>query len=287
MDSAAARRAWRATEPVHAMIYFAPEAAERYASVGLADRASGYFASRAAALGAVPAPVVAATFYNFSPALVASMIPAAWTVAPPDRLLDLRLDAADAALRRALGAEVLASSELARAAELAGRAAAAAREHLEGRPLFAAHSALPMPSEPHLALWMAQTQLREFRGDGHIAALVAEGLSGLDALVTHAASGEVSAAALKATRGWSDDQWAEAVADLVARGLIDPDPELRLTDEGVALRRRLEDATDRLALPAYRALGEDGCAELARLAAPLSRAIVDAGLIPAEMLHRD
>jgi len=31
--------------------------------------------------------------------------------------------------------------------------------------------------------------LREYRGDGHIAALVAHGLSGIEALITHIATG--------------------------------------------------------------------------------------------------
>jgi hypothetical protein len=33
------RRAWRVTEPLHAMIYFVPEAPERYAALGLDPRA--------------------------------------------------------------------------------------------------------------------------------------------------------------------------------------------------------------------------------------------------------
>jgi hypothetical protein len=47
-----ARKTWRTVEPLHGMIYFAPEAARSYAALGLpADH--GYFASRAAPMGAV------------------------------------------------------------------------------------------------------------------------------------------------------------------------------------------------------------------------------------------
>ena len=83
---------------------------------------------------------------------------------------------------------------------LARRAAEAACEHPQGRPLFAAHAALPWPDEPLLQLWHAQTLLREFRGDGHVACLLSEGVGPLDALVLHAATGEVPVDFLKASR---------------------------------------------------------------------------------------
>jgi hypothetical protein len=60
----------------------------------------------------------------------------------------------------------------------------------EGRPLYAGHAGLDWPDAPHVAAWHAATLLREHRGDGHIAALVAAGLSGIDALVTHVATGQ-------------------------------------------------------------------------------------------------
>ena len=96
-----ARKTWRTLEPIHGMIYFAPEAAARYEALGLRGR-SGYFASRSAPMGAVPAPVVVATFYNFEPGLVHESMDGVWNLATPAQLLDARLAAADAALRRAL-----------------------------------------------------------------------------------------------------------------------------------------------------------------------------------------
>ena len=47
-----ARKTWRTLEPLHGMVYFVPEAAEAYARLGITGR-SGYFASRAAPMGAV------------------------------------------------------------------------------------------------------------------------------------------------------------------------------------------------------------------------------------------
>ncbi|MEV4481477.1 SCO6745 family protein [Micromonospora coxensis] len=276
LDPAVVRRAWRLAEPLHAMIYFVPEAHERYAALGIPEPA-GYFASRAAALGPVgPGPVVA-TFFNFNPDLVARVLPAAWERVTPAAVLAARLEAADAALTRALG-DAVHGPEMVEAAGLLRRAAESATAHPEGRPLFAAHAALPWPDQPHLVLWQAQTVLREFRGDGHVAALVLAELTGLEALVLHAASGEVPVRFLRRTRGWNGQQWADAVERLRGRGLIEGD-EPTLTDRGRAQRAWIEAATDRLATPAYLTLGADGCARLAELTRPMSRAVVDAGLL--------
>ena len=136
------RLAWRVTEPLHAMVYFVPEAAERYARFGL-DAMDGYFASRGAAFGPVGPEIVSATFYNFNPARVARALPAAWAKATPEQLVAARLEAADAALTRGLGAEVVGGPDVAEAAELARAAAEVAAKPPHGRPLFAAHAALP------------------------------------------------------------------------------------------------------------------------------------------------
>jgi helix-turn-helix protein len=276
LDPAVVRHAWRVTEPLHGMIYFVPEAPERYAALGLTGQ-EGYFASRAAAFGPVgPGPVVA-TFFNFNPELVARALPAAWERTTPAAMLAARLEAAGAALTRGLG-DMVRGPEVAEAAGLARRAAESAAAFPQGRPLFAAHSALPWPEEPHLVLWHAQTLLREFRGDGHVAALTLTGLTGLEALVLHAATGEVPERFLRRSRGWSVEQWAGAVDGLRGRGLIEGD-EPTLSDNGRAQREWIEAATDRLATGAYEVLGVDGCTRLAALTRPLSRAVVAAGLL--------
>ena len=197
-----ARKTWRTVEPLHGMIYFAPEAARSYTHLGLAPEA-GYFASRSAAMGAVGADTVIATFYNFNPALVRAAIPEAWRVSSPAAVLGARVEAADAALRRMLG-DAVGLPEMGRAADLARRAAERAALRYEGRPLFAAHAGLPWPDAPHLVLWHAQTLLREFRGDGHITALVGADLDPVEALVMHLASGEVPGTFLRDSRGWPD-----------------------------------------------------------------------------------
>ena len=268
-----ARKTWRTVEPLHGMIYFVPEAAEAYARLGITGTA-GYFASRAAPMGAVTADVVISTFFNFNPDLVRAAIPRAWEIASPDQMVTARFAAADAAIERILGSDV-ASSDMARAAELARTAAEEAARHIEGRPLAAAHAELRWPAEPHLQLWHAQSILREFRGDGHIALLVSHGLSGLDALVTHAAAGDVPKGALLATRAWSEDAWQRATDDLRRRGWLEAGDELRFSTSGAQRRQEIEDRTDALAAAPYEALGEDRCAELRALVRPWSKAFAE------------
>ncbi len=270
MEPVIARKTWRTLEVLHGLIYFAPEAPEEYAAAGLAPE-MGYFASRSAALGPVPAEVVIATFFNFRPEVVRRAIPGAWSVASPSTILEARFRAADRALRRILG-HAADGPEMAEAAELARHAALRASEHVEGRPLFAAHASLDWPDDPVLVLWHAQSLLREFRGDGHIAALVADGISGIEALIVHGATGEVPRAALQGTRGWTDDEWSAGVENLRGRGWLNDDE--TLTDAGWANRQAVEDRTDMLALPAYESLGEDACGRLRQLARPWSKAVV-------------
>jgi hypothetical protein len=269
-----ARKTWRTVEPLHGMIYFVREGVEAYAALGIQGR-TGYFASRSAAMGAVSAEVVKATFFNFNPALVSAAIPAAWSITTPDALLAARLAAVDKACRRLLGDDVIGSDEVRRAAALARTAAEEASARVEGRPLAAGHAGLPWPDDAHLVLWHAQSILREFRGDGHIALLVTRGLGGLDALITHAASGEVPADLLRTTRGWPEEDWDAAVDSMRSRGWITSDKEITFSAWGATQRREIEEQTDELASAPYAALGDEGCSELRTLVRPWSKIFSD------------
>jgi hypothetical protein len=261
------------------MIYFAPEADEEFTSVGLRPGRMHYFASRSAPMGPVPAGVTVATFYNFNPTLVARHIPRAWELASIEDILAARLRVADRALRRLLGDEAPKAPAVAEAAELTRSAATDLPAH--GRPLYAAHAALDWPDEAHLALWHGVTLLREFRGDGHIAALLGAELSGLDALITHTATGRgFTSAAAKATRGWSDDEWSAGEDGLRDRGLIDDGG---LTLEGANLRESIEADTDELGAAPWRQLGDAGVERLTELGRALTRQIMTSGAFPADV----
>jgi hypothetical protein len=272
-DPALIGRAHRAVDPLHAHMYFAPETDERLAAVGLRPGRMVYFAGRAAPMGPVGAGVVTATFYNFSPSLVAHMIPRAWTLASPEQVLAARLDAARASLTRLLGEQTAASPEVAELAGLLRDACSVLTP--EGRPLYAGHADLPWPEEPLLQLWHGATLLREHRGDGHIAALLHAGLSGLEALITHSATGRgFTEVAAKATRGWTDEQWAAACAALADRGLLD---DAGLTAEGEELRSRIEMHTDALAADPWLSLGAEATARVVELGKGLSQRLVEGG----------
>lgn len=272
------RRCHDAISPVHAAVYFAPEWGAALAELGLEPGPMAYFAGRAAPLGAVGAGAVTATFANFSHAHVVRHLPAAWAVTTPESVLAARLRGADGTLRRLLGAEVLGSKEMAEAAALAVRAAEGG--HREARALYAANADLPVPGEPHLALWHAATLLREHRGDGHVAALAVAGLSGIEAIVLHNATGTAARSTLlKRTRGWSDGQWAAARDQLRGRGLLDGAGEI--TEAGVALRGEVEALTDRLDAAPYEHLGPAGTARLTELAGGFTRTLRAGAAFPA------
>ena len=147
-------------------------------------------------------------------------------------------------------------------AELTREAAAACRP--EGRPLYAGHADLDWPDAPHLVMWHALSLLREHRGDGHICALVGAELSGLEALVTHTATGQGFVTEFaQASRGWSDEEWKGAVEALTARGLLGADG--ALTPAGDALRAHVEEETDRLDADPWRHLGDEGTEEVVRI----------------------
>jgi hypothetical protein len=276
LPSGVAARAHRALDALHALTYFVPEADDEFTRIGLRPGRMGYFAGRSAPMGAVGPGVVTATFYNFSPALVARHLPRAWTLASVADVLAARLRIADRALRRLLGDDVVEGPEVAEAAGLARTATEALRPH--GRPLYAAHAEQPEPEPPHLALWHAITLLREHRGDGHTAALLGAGLSGLEALVTHTVTGRgFTEPAAKATRGWSEEDWAAAAEGLRERGLLDADG---LTPAGAELRDGVERATDDLAAAPWLALGSEGTDRLTELGRALSRRAVAAGAFP-------
>src|SRR6266536_2528997 len=186
--------------------------------------------------------VVAAAFYNFNPALVARCIPRAWQLASP--------------------AAVIASADMAALAGLVRDAASACGA--EGRPLYAGHADLDWPEAPHLVMWHGLTLLREHRGDGHVAALLASGLSGIEALVTHTATGKGFLPGFaRASRGWSQEQWDAVTDDLVARGLLEADG--GLTSAGQALRAQAEAETDKMAASPWQHLGEERTEELAAI----------------------
>lgn len=264
-------------EPLHSAGYFAPEVRQALEAVGLRGGRMCYFAARSAAMGAVSAATVRATFYNFQSSVIDRAIPAAWEYASPERVIEGRYAGVAAMLERLLPAELREGDAVPRASELLHEVVAFARP--DGRPLFAAHAALPIPEEPLLALWHGVTAIREFRGDTHIAALVSAGIPGIDAVVLHNAAGTgFTKSAAMNSRGYTEEQWEGRVAALKVGGLIAENGDL--TEGGVALRSEIEDLTDFASIEPWGAIGEEGVAELSALTAPLTKAVARSGVFP-------
>ena len=272
-----ARRLWAALETLHDVTYFAPDVRSTGIAQGLKGFWMTYFAWRAVPLGPVPAAPVVAMFAGFHPGTVARALPEAWSRTTPQACLEARAAVSAAALRDA-GADPQAC-ELA-AAALAPVAAAA---DPTGRPLGAANAALEPPGDPLGRLWQLATTLREHRGDGHVAALVTEGITGLQAHLLQSASGHIPQAVLQWARtGWTDEDWAGAARALRGRGLLTADPGPALTPAGRALLDSVEARTDERAWDGgLAALGERGAEEVLALLRPSVRAVTGSGMLPA------
>jgi hypothetical protein len=278
LDRAVVARAHRSVEPIHNHVYFAPETEERLTAVGLRPGRMCYFAGRSAPMGAVGPGVVTATFYNFSPALIARHIPRAWTLARADQVIEARFAAARESLTRLLGGpESAASPEVGELTALLREACSALPP--QGRALYAGHADLPWPDEPILQLWHGATLLREYRGDGHVAVLATSGLSGLEAHITYTATGRgFTEEMAQALRGWTDEEWGAARAGLVERGLLDDGG--ALTAGGTLLREELEAETDDLSAAPWDHLGAERTQRVTELGRELSRRMVANGAYP-------
>lgn len=281
-----AHAAYQTFEPYHLVAYFGPHVEAAAAELGIGWLGS-YTGMRAAPLGPVPASVVAATFFGFKPAAITK----AWGLAlqdhTPAQLDATRLACVDAGLRDALG-DLLESPDL--ASQVERMVAVIGRADLGGRALAAAYAAQPWPEAPHLALWHAATLWREWRGDGHNAALMARGLQPLEALVLYDAwlpdepvSATKGRAFLQPSRKWTDEEWMGTAASLAQDGLVTVEGEaaratVRVTVAGAALRSDIEDATDDASASVW--VGVEEADDLIAAFRPFSKAVISAGILP-------
>lgn len=269
-----ARRMFELLEPICLVTYFADECNEELAALGHRTYWDGYFASRAAPLGRVPAQVVHAAFYNFADGEAARHIPSAWETIPPEASVAARERGSAASLRRILGEELAGSPGLVRAADLTTRAATNAPT--EGRVMYAGMRTLAVPGDPVARLWHSATMLREHRGDGHIAALVGARIGGAEAHVLSALEQGIHPPESFGRIHHLPKKRLAAVMDgLRERGLVDA--EGRFTDAGRATKQRIEALTDELAAAPYDALSPAELDELVAELEPITATVVAAG----------
>lgn len=232
------RAFWRAIETIHVPVYFAPDTKQKYEAIGLKGYWMGYTASRSAALGTPPAPLVTALFHGFAPAIIERALASAWERATPEAILDARLDLARSTIEPGVNATDVDVAALARELSLMTSGL-----DFAGKALAAAHFSVPAPEDPVARLWHAATVIREYRGDCHIAILTAAGLDGVSSNVLAAAAGYVKTDQ-RQLRGWTEDEWQAAIDQLVTRGWVDASG--AITPTGQAARDQIEDTTDRV-----------------------------------------
>ena len=264
-----ARRMFELVEPIGVIPYAADEPNEALFALGFTDYWDTYFAGRAAPLGRTTAEVVDALFYNFAPGEVARHIPEVWETTTPEAAIAARERGCVKALRRILG-EHVDSPAFARAAELLTKAAISAPT--EGRPMYAALRALPVPDEVVARLFHAASMLREHRGDGHIAALMVEGVGGLEAHAFVALDMGIRPERFGRIHHLPAAQLAAIIDGMRERGLIGDDG--WLTERGRAVKQRVESLTDDLAARPYECLRPDELDELITALEPLAALLV-------------
>lgn len=268
-----ARRLFQLTEPISLVNFFSEEPNAAMAALGFRSYWDGYFAGRSAPLGRAPAEVVHAAFYNFADGEVARHIPRVWEVTTPQAAHAAREQGCVAALRRILG-DLVGTPGLARAAELLAEASTGAAT--EGRVMYAGLRALPVPEEPVARLWHAANMLREHRGDGHIVALVSEGIGGTEAHVLSALDlGIYPAESFGRIHHLPQARLAEVMDGLRARGLLDASG--RFTASGRATKARIESLTDALAEAPYDGLDPLELDELITSLEPIARRLQATG----------
>jgi len=268
-----ARALWHCIEPYHAVTYFTDDARAAFEEIGLRGFWRGYFAGRAAPLGAVGPGAVVATFYGFHPDFVARAIPEVWSIVTPEAAVDARVLGASRALSRCFDVD---DPEIAHAARLVLEATDGCDPF--ARPLFAANADLTWPRDPHAALWHGCTLLREHRGDGHVASLYAADIDPCEAHVLRLAVSGIDRSSIAPYRGWDDDDWSAAAARLTERGWLNDDGSV--SPVGADAHAALEADTDRMAEGPTRALGADGLDDLLSIMRPLAAALFSSGTIP-------
>ncbi|MEJ2870266.1 hypothetical protein WCD74_21020 [Actinomycetospora sp. OC33-EN08] len=236
LDQTPARRLRDALEPIAMVHVHAEEAREQYEALGL-QRYTGYVLGRAGTLGLPPSRLVVATFGVFEAEALTAVYESGLATATIPDVLAAKQAGAVRALHRVLGEPGRDVEEVVTA--LRG---GLDRAPVTGKPLFAGLSSQDWPGDAWGRLWHAANLLREYRGDAHLAALLAHGLGALEAnLLTEVAVGYPLRVYTR-TRSFGDEAIDAAVADLVDRAFLTTDGEL--TERGAALRRDVEDATE-------------------------------------------
>lgn len=286
-NSTRARSLAAALEPFAGQVYFSPECHRNYEALGFGASPTdlggvampdgmAYFTSRGSVMGQVPGEVVAAAFGVFDPKVVVPAVDAGWERTDATTICDARTDGAVNQLHRVLGDR---PDGLDRGLELLERANADLAP--AGKPLFAGLVSLDLPDDPLGRAWRLADQLREYRGDAHVAAWTLAGFDGCEiGLLTELYWG-LPIRSYSRSRGWDSASFDAAEARLSDRGLV---TDGALTEQGRAEREAAEVATDRASFAIVEPLGDD-LDELVSILGAWSTAVRDQHGYPASGPH--
>jgi hypothetical protein len=277
--------ALRSIETAFSTSVLHPAVLDRLKRLGLdvRDVAEVNIVTRSAAMRSSNPAVVWSVFFNPEPSAIYRLIPSSFDTVSFEAVLAAQSEALDEPLMKA--ATLMAAEDLAELARLCRIVTEQACRQCEGRPLFAGLASMPVPDQDHLMIWHAARLLREHRGDGHVAALVVEGLGRIDALVVHAALMPSFGDDLRRSRRWSVDDWSASMDSLRRRGWITDDETPTFTPEGRARREWIEQRTDELAAVAFDPIGNNGIERLTTLGDEYTSALESAGIGTALRTH--
>ena len=140
--------------------------------------------------------------------------------------------------------------------------------------MYAALRAIPIPNDVVARLFHAASMLREHRGDGHIAALMTHGVGRLEAHVLFALDMGMPAEKFGRIHHLPAAQLAAVIDGMRDRGLIGDDG--CLSEQGRAVKQRVEALTDDLAAQPYECLESGELDELMTALEPLAALLLAA-----------
>jgi len=244
----------RSVQTTIGWIFWDPGAVARYEQLGLPGPL-GYIASRAAPLGPAGPDATIAAFGSISPLGIRM----AFDLVTQHTTFDAVWDARNAAVVE--GLREYAPAIVEPLCRLGPQLWPIVQElPTAGRVFFAAHLRMPRPDDPLLSGWHAVNCLREWRGDLHWALVAAAGLDGVEVSILHNAWLGYERDWLPTSRGTEPAALERAWSSLEQRRLAHDG---EVTAEGIALRQRLEDDTDRLSTRPWELLGDDRARQFA------------------------
>ncbi len=274
--SKVARTMWSTSEPFVATGLICVEGLTAATELGI-PKGAAFFAVRGAPMGAANTAIFAAAFHGFALERLQDGLTAAWAATTPQAVIEATHQAIPKMALRVFGDSQNIDS-IDRVGSLLAQLVA--NLDVSGRPLAAGNKAVTSPSEPWAKLWRAWNTLREYRGDAHIATLVASNLTVDEAQVLSATwgSAKYDVELLRKTRGLDDPRWAAAQSQLMNRDLLNSDGSI--TDAGTALRDDIELRTDAACMNAWNQLSDSALEDVRSVTYALSAHIIDAELFP-------